>query len=111
MHELGHTDVVLGTSVGDEFAVPAVGFQYEQKTILLFRYITSLEQIQGSVRQRPAPYTRKLSTDHGTGFSGLSVCVTRMNLARTGLNVATVVAGEPLPSATGVPQVVPSIET
>jgi len=86
-------------------------FSTSGKRILLLRYITSLDQIQPVVGHRPAPYTRKLSTDHATGFSGLSVCVTRMNLARTGVNVATVVAGEPLPSATGVPQVLPSIET
>src|SRR5688500_10291644 len=60
---------------------------------------------------RPTAYKRKLSSDHGTGLSVLSVCVTRTNLARTGLNVATVVAGDPFPSATGAPQVLPSIDT
>src|SRR5262245_22900675 len=62
-----------------------------------------------SAGQRAVAYTRKFSTDHGKELSALSVCVIRMNLARTGLNVATVVAGDPLPSATGVPQALPSI--
>ena len=88
----------------------SVGFRYGVQTVLRRRYITPL---QGSNQpgHRAVAYTRKLSTDHGTGLSVLSVCVIRMNLARTGLNVATVVAGEPLPSATGVPHALPSIDT
>ena len=79
-------------------------------TILRRRYITSLPR-SNQPGQRAVAYTRKLSTDHGRGLSALSVCVIRMNLARTGLNVATVVAGEPFPSATGVPHALPSIDT
>ena len=39
------------------------------------------------------------------------VCVTRTNFACTGWNVATVVAGEPCPCATGALQVLPSIDS
>ena len=59
----------------------------------------------------PTAYTLKFNTDHGGAFSPLSVCVTLIKRACTGRKVATVVAGEPLPSATGALHVFPSIDT
>ena len=59
----------------------------------------------------PAAYTRKFSTDHAGAFSADPVCVTLTNFACTGRNVAMMVAGEPVPCATGAPQVFPSIDS
>jgi hypothetical protein len=64
-----------------------------------------------AINYLPTVYTLKFSTDHGGAFSPLSVWVTRMKRACTGRKVATVVAGEPLPSATGALHDFPSIET
>src|SRR5262245_63224173 len=49
--------------------------------------------------------------DHGAGGSAVPVCVMRTYFARTGANVITVDCPLPSPSATGVPQLVPSIDT
>jgi len=41
----------------------------------------------------------------------VSVCVMRTNFARVGVNVMSVRAPVPLPVATGLPHVLPSIDT
>src|SRR4029453_2719955 len=49
--------------------------------------------------------------DQGVGGSAVPVCVIRTYFARTGAKLITVDCPLPSPSATGVPQLLPSIDT
>jgi len=77
--------------------------------------MTRITSISGSTTCHrcscPAVYILKFNTDHGGAFSAFSVCVTLTNLACTGRKVATEVAPDPVPSATGALHEVPSIDT
>ena len=49
--------------------------------------------------------------DHAGASATVSVCVIRRNFARVGAKVTVVCAPSPLPSATGLLHVVPSVDT
>ena len=53
---------------------------------------------------------RRFLIDHAGASEAVSVCVIRMNLARVGANAMVVCAPSPLPSATGLLHVVPSVD-